>query len=115
MGGVDLQIKSGEFVGFLLIVIELFQASLELSARRKSSMAKNGMGSGRQLLLPNAVQFRQSTELFISGDQRPATVKCRGRDQAISWIAMLKQGVAGENSDSSRDWQYLQTQGLQQP
>ena len=57
----------------------------------------------------------QSTELFISGDQRPAPLKCRGRDQAISWIAMLKQGAAGENSDLSRDWQHLQTQGLQQP
>jgi hypothetical protein len=42
-------------------------------------------------------------------------VKCRGRDQAISWIAMLKQGAAGENCDISRDWQHLQTQGLQQP
>jgi hypothetical protein len=27
---------------------------------------------------------------------------------------MLKQGAAGENSDISRDWQYLQTKGLQQ-
>jgi hypothetical protein len=61
------------------------------------------------------VKVWQSTELFISGDQRPATVKCRGRDQAISWIAMPKQGAAGENSDISRDWQHLQTKGLQQP
>mgnify|MGYP007082905306 CR=1 FL=1 len=73
------------------------------------------MGSGRQLLLPDAMKVWQSTELFISGDQRPATVKCRGRDQAISWIAMLKQGAAGENSDISRDWQNLQTKGQQQP
>ena len=73
------------------------------------------MGSSRQLLLPDAVKVWQSTELFISGDQRPATVKCRGRDQAISWITMQKQGAAGENSDISRDWQYLQTKGLQQP
>jgi hypothetical protein len=41
-------------------------------------------------------------------------VKCRGRDQAISWIIMLKHGAAGENSDSSRDWQDLQTKRLQQ-
>jgi hypothetical protein len=73
------------------------------------------MGSRWQLLLPDAVKVWQGTELFISGDQRPATVKCRGRDQAISWIAMLKHGAAGENSNISRDWQYLQTQGLQQP
>ena len=71
------------------------------------------MGSGRPLLLPDAVKVWQGMELFISGDQRPATVKCRGRDQAISWIAMLKQGAAGENSDISRDWQDLQPKGLQ--
>jgi hypothetical protein len=73
------------------------------------------MGSKWQRLLPDAVKAWQGTELFISGDQGPATVKCRGRDQAISWIAMLKHGAAGENSDISRDWQYLQTKGLQQP
>jgi hypothetical protein len=73
------------------------------------------MGSSRQLLLPDAVKIWQGTELFISGDQRPATVKCRGRDQAISWITTQKQGAAGENSDISRDWQDLQTKGLQQP
>jgi hypothetical protein len=28
---------------------------------------------------------------------------------------MLKHGAAGENSDSSRDWQDLQTKRLQQP
>jgi hypothetical protein len=39
----------------------------KLSARRKA------MGSGRQLLLPDAVKVWQGTELFISGDQRPAT------------------------------------------
>jgi hypothetical protein len=52
------------------------------------------VGSGRQLLLPDAVKVWQCKELFISGDQRPATVKRRGRDQAISWIAMLKQVAA---------------------
>lgn len=72
------------------------------------------MRSGRQLLLPDAVKVWQCTELFISGDQWPATVKCRGRDQAISWIAMLKQGAAGENSDSSRDGQDLQAKRLLQ-
>jgi hypothetical protein len=73
------------------------------------------MGSSRQLLLPDAVKVWQSTELFISGDQRPATVKRRGRDQAISWIAMLKHGASGENKDINRDWQQLQTKRLQQP
>lgn len=73
------------------------------------------MGSARPLLLPDAVKAWQGKELFISGDQGPATVMCRGRDQAISWIAMLKQGAAGENSDLSRDGQDLQAKGLQQP
>jgi len=86
--GVDLQLEGGELGCFLLFAIELVQAGLEAVSGEKA------MGSGRQQLLPDAVKVWQSTELFISGDQRPATVKCRGRDQAISWIAMLKQGAA---------------------
>ena len=70
------------------------------------------MGSRWQLLLPDAVKVWQGTELFISGDQRPATVKCRGRDQAISWIAMLKQGAAGENSNVRGDGQDIEPQSL---
>jgi hypothetical protein len=69
----------------------------------KVAASRKAMGSERQLLLPDAEKVWQGTELFISGDQRPATVKRRGRDEAISRIAMLKQGAAGENSDLSRD------------
>jgi hypothetical protein len=70
------------------------------------------MGSRWQLLLPDAVKVWQGTELFISSDQRPATVKCRGRDQAISWIAMLKHGAAGENSNVRGDGQDIEPQSL---
>ena len=88
VGRVDLQLEGGELGCFLLFAIELLKAGFEALGEEESH------GIGRQQLLPDAVKVWQSTELFISGDQRPATVKCRGRDQAISWIAMLKQGAA---------------------
>jgi len=47
--------------------LSLSRLDWKLSARRKA------IGLDRQLLLPDAVKVCKGTELFISGDQRPAT------------------------------------------
>ena len=64
--------------------------------------------------LPNALEFRQGTQLFIGCDQRPAAVERSGRDEAISRIPVLNGGAARENSDFRGDQQDTQAQSLKE-
>ena len=64
--------------------------------------------------LPNTLEMRKGTQLFIGSDQRPAAVERGGRDEAISKIPVLKGGAARESSDFRSDRQDTQSQSLKE-
>jgi hypothetical protein len=64
--------------------------------------------------LPNTLEIRKGTQLFIGSDQRPTAVERGGRDEAICRIHVLKDGAASENSDFRRDRQDTQSQSLKE-
>jgi hypothetical protein len=105
--GQLLQLDSGS-TAFCSSPLSLTRLNWKLLASRKP------WKPGEQWRLPDAVQSRQGTQLLIGGDQRPATMECGGRDEAIRWIAVLKEGAAGEYCGISADRQDLKAEGLEE-
>ena len=83
---VDLKLEGGEFGGLLLLSIELLKAGLEAVGQEECHEEQRG-AIGR---LPNALESRKGTQLFVGCDQRPAAGECSGRDEAIRRIPVLK-------------------------